>query len=294
VESAGSHVDYSIWSFCYAKGQLPRDFIEGAPVGSNQGMLPIPMVYSVIVTAPAAPQRAVLLVDTGFAAARSMTGRSFADFEPPAAILAKVGLEPRDVKTIVLTHMHFDHIGNIAAFPEADILLQRSEYEWWKYALGALPAQTLDKQNWVLSSMNPDDIARLDRAISDGRVTFVEGAREIAPGLKLELVADTHTPGSQWIEVETPAGPYIVAGDAIVSFANMERMWPPGYHQGNAWNLLAAYQRAKEVAGERWSERIVPGHDMELFRRFPNWTTGNNPAAEIHLAAGQQSFAVRG
>ena len=41
----------SIWSFCYAKGQIPRDFIEGAPVGSNQGLLQIPMVYSVIASA---------------------------------------------------------------------------------------------------------------------------------------------------------------------------------------------------------------------------------------------------
>jgi N-acyl homoserine lactone hydrolase len=84
-----------------------------------------------------------------------------------------------------------------------------------------------------------------------------------------------------------------VAGDAIVSFANLERMWPPGYHQGNTWNLLAAYQRAKDVAGERWPERILPGHDMELFSRFPNWTAGSNPVAEVHIAFGQRSFAAR-
>jgi N-acyl homoserine lactone hydrolase len=293
VPSVGSKLDHSIWSFCYAKGQLPRDFIEGSPVGSNQGMLPIPMVYTVIVTPPSAPQRSVFLVDAGFAAARSMTGRAFADFESPAAILGKVELEAREVKTLLLTHMHFDHMGNIEAFPEANILLQRSEYDWWKWALGALPEQSHDKQNWVLSSMNPGDIHRLDRAISDGRVTFIDGTHEVSPGITLQLVADTHTPGSQWIEVSTPVGPYIVAGDAIVSFANLERMWPPGYHQGNTWNLLAAYQRAKDVAGERWPERILPGHDMELFSRFPNWTAGSNPVAEVHIAFGQRSFAAR-
>jgi hypothetical protein len=45
VTSANDSPDFSVWSFCYAKGQVPRDFIEGAPVGSNQGLLPIPMVY---------------------------------------------------------------------------------------------------------------------------------------------------------------------------------------------------------------------------------------------------------
>ena len=48
-------------------------------------------------------------------------------------------------------------------------------------------------------------------------------------------------------------------------------------------------------ASRRWSakarlNRIVPGHDMELFRRLPNWIAGSNPVAEVHLAAGQKSF----
>ena len=87
--------DYSIWSFCYAKGQIPRDFIEGSPVGSNRGLLEIPMVYSVIASAPLSPKREIFLVDTGFSSARSMTGRQFADFETPAEILAKVAAGQR-------------------------------------------------------------------------------------------------------------------------------------------------------------------------------------------------------
>jgi len=282
--------DYSIWSFCYAKGQIPRDFIEGSPVGSNRGLLEIPMVYSVIASAPLSPKREIFLVDTGFSSARSMTGRQFADFETPAEILAKVELEPREVKTILLTHLHFDHVGNIGAFKDATILLQRSEYEGWKRALKMLPDQPHDKATWILASMNLEDIVHFDRAIADDRVTFIDGTHEVRPGLRLHLAADTHTFGSQWIEVSTPAGPYVVAGDAVASFANLERMWPPGYHQGNCWNLLDTYKRIQGTVGEgRWN-RIAPGHDMELFRRAPNWIAGRNPAAELHIAAGQRSF----
>ena len=43
--ATAQQVDFSIWSFCFAKGQLPRDFIEGAPVASNQGLIQVPMVY---------------------------------------------------------------------------------------------------------------------------------------------------------------------------------------------------------------------------------------------------------
>jgi N-acyl homoserine lactone hydrolase len=282
--------DFSIWTFCYAKGQLPRDFIEGSPVGSNQGLLQVPMVYSVIVTTTSSARRDVFLVDTGFASGRSMTGRRFADFETPAEILGKIEREPKDVKAILLTHLHFDHVGNINAFKDATILLQRYEYEGWKRALKMLPDQPADKRNWILSSMNLDDIVHFDRAIADGRVTFVEGTHEVCPGIRLHLASDTHTFGSQWIEVLTPAGPYVVAGDAISSYANVERMWPPGYHQGNCWNLLDTYREIQGLVGQAQWARMVPGHDMELFRRTPSWTAGHNPVAEVRVAAGQRSF----
>lgn len=284
------NLDYSIWSFCFAKGQVPRDFIEGSPVGSNKGLLQIPMVYSVIAASHGDRNRDVILVDTGFASGRSMTGRAFADFEEPNAILAKIALEPRDVSTVVLTHMHFDHIGNIDAFPNARLVLQRSEYEGWKHALNAIDAHSADKANWILSSMNLDDIVRLERAKEAGRLLLIDGVHEVRPGIVLRPAPDSHTFGSQWVEISVPEGAYVIAGDVIASYSNFERMWPPGYHQGNAWNLLAAYRTIGHILGEGGTRRLVPGHDMELFRRTPSWISGRNPAAQVRLAAGARSF----
>ena len=153
-----------------------------------------------------------------------------------------------------------------------------------------LPDQPSDKRNWITSSINLDDIVQFDRAIADGRVTLIEGVHEVCPGIRLHLAADTHTFGSQWVEILTAEAPYVVAGDAIVSFANVERMWPPGYHQGNCWNLLACYRDIQSIVGQSEWQRIVPGHDMELFRRVPSWNTGRNPVAELHVAVGQRSY----
>lgn len=282
-----SPLDFSIWSFCYAKGRVPRDFIEGSPLGSNQGLLEIPMIYSVI--APPAEGK-IILVDTGFASGRSMSGRAFTDFEDPNAVLAKIEREPKDVGTIVMTHLHFDHAGNIDAFPQATIVVQRYEYESWKRVFSHVGDEPRDKSNWVFSSLNLDDFNRLDRAIADGRVVFVDGQHDLCPGVKLHLAADSHTFGSQWLEVATPEGPHVVAGDAVACFSNIERMWPPGYHQGNCWSLLDCYERIKATVGHDRLDRIVPGHDMNLFRRAPSWTKGQNPVAEVHLAAGQASM----
>lgn len=282
--------DFSIWSFCYAKGTLPHDFTEGSPVGSNQGTRHVPMVYSAIAAAPAAGRkRDVFLVDTGFATGRSMTGRIFDDFEKPDAVLAKIEVEPKEIETILLTHLHFDHAGNLDAFPNARIILQRSEYERWKHVLRNIGDKPKDKTNWVLSSLNLDDIATFERAMAEGRVNLIDGSHAVVPGLTLHLAADTHTFGSQYIEVETPDGPYIVAGDAVACYANLERMWPPGYHQGNTWNLVETYDKLKQRVGDDLA-RIVPGHDMRVFTQLPHWQAGANPVAEVRLARGQPSF----
>src|SRR6185437_16154558 len=42
--------DHSIWSFCYARGRLPADFMGGCPACSNQGLVEVPMVYSLVAT----------------------------------------------------------------------------------------------------------------------------------------------------------------------------------------------------------------------------------------------------
>ena len=45
------------------------------------------------------------------------------------AQLAKVGVQPSDIKYVVLGHMHLDHAGNIGKFPKATIVAQRDEIE---------------------------------------------------------------------------------------------------------------------------------------------------------------------
>ena len=277
---------HSVWTLCFAKGQVSRDFVEGSPVASNAGNVTIPMIYSVIAT-QVEGSRKVFIVDTGFSSGASMTGRRFADVETPADTLGKIGLAPADVDAILLTHLHFDHAGNLDAFPQATIYVQAAEYEGWRRVLARLGDATTTKQNWILSSMNPDDVRTLERAASDGRVAFVEGTHDVAPGVSLRLAADTHTFGSQWIEIQTPDGPLVLAGDSVVTYANLERMWPPGYHQGNAWRLIETYAHLKDLVGPDRVERIVVGHDMQVFDRHRSWTAGANPLAEIALAAGE-------
>ena len=287
--SAAPVNDHSIWSFCYARGRIPKDMMGGCPICSNQGMMDIPMVYSLIASAPDAPRRSLVLVDCGFRGGDSMTGSRFQNVEQPQAVLAKVGFTPADVDVVVLTHLHFDHAGNFDAFPNARVVVQRREYERWIAALAKISDLSQGKQHWALSSMDAELLADIRRAVESGRVELLDGDTEVAPGVTCRLAADTHTFGSQWVEVETHSGPHVLAGDCVYWYANIERMWPPGYVQGNTWNLVETYERLRDLVGADKIARVIPGHDMQTFIRHRNWLTGLNPVAEVHLAKGEVS-----
>ena len=247
------------------------------------------MHYTLLATGPTMERRRLVLVDTGFETGRSMTGRPFDNLEMPRATLGKAGFRPEDVDIVVLTHLHFDHAGNIRAFPNARIVCQRREYDLWKEAIAAITDTSPGKYLWALSSMDIKQFRQFEEIIAAGRVDFIDGDAEISAGIHCRLAADSHTFGSQWVEVETSSGPHVIAGDCVYWYFNLERMWPSGYLQGNPWNLMKAYDRIRSVVGEDRLKRVVPGHDMQIYQRHPSWMQGLHPVAEINLARGEAS-----
>ncbi len=279
-------IDYSIWAFRYARSNMPRDFFGGTLVESNTGTVRNPMVYSAILGGADGGAAKPIVIDTGMKGDFSPSGKGYENVEDPATVLAKVGLAPDEIETVILTHLHFDHAGNLDRFPNATFHVQRAEYDGWKRVFEMPDGLGSDNARWPLSSINPADFEILDALIADGRVAFLDGDAVIAPGVTCRLARDTHTFGSQWVEIETSDGPYVVAGDCVYWYANIERMWPPAYVQGNTWNLIETYRRLRALLGDDIG-RIVPGHDPELFERHPSWVAGHHPVAEIHLAAGE-------
>ena len=81
----------------------------------------------------------------------------------------------------------------------------------------------------------------------------------------------------------TSNGRYVVAGDSVMWYSNVEEMWPSGYTNGSTYNMLMTYGEIyEELRGE--VDRIVPGHDILLFERHPSWKAGPNEVAEVHVA----------
>jgi len=280
--------DYSIWTMAYCQADMPYDFFGGSGLMSNKGTLQIPMLYTVLVGGEIGGRRHVVLIDAGFGDQEWMSRYNFFGWESPETVLAKIDLRPTDVDTILVTHLHFDHIGNFQAFPNAQIYIQLDEYMGWLRTLSLPKDFGGGARDWILSSLDPQDIHNVAMAISQNKATLIEGDVEVLPGITAHLAKDSHTFGTQWFEVKTLNGLFAIAGDAVYWYSNVEQMWPPGYNQGNPFNQLFTYENIR-VALQRDLERLIPGHDPLIWQRHKSWVIGPNEVAEVNLAKGQES-----
>ncbi|MBN1409612.1 MAG: MBL fold metallo-hydrolase [Spirochaetales bacterium] len=68
----------------------------------------------------------ILLIDTGTSDPSYIKSYGIS-FIPPLNLLNALKLNPEDITHIIITHCHFDHIGGIADYPDARIIIQEDE-----------------------------------------------------------------------------------------------------------------------------------------------------------------------
>jgi glyoxylase-like metal-dependent hydrolase (beta-lactamase superfamily II) len=125
-------------------------------------------------------------------------------------------LGPQDIDMLVCTHLHSDHVGNNDLFPNA-IWYARAE---------------------------------------EGPGPFYRSIRselELIPGVQL-IHTPGHTRGSMSVVVDTPAGRYVIAGDAFPTKDNFDKWVAPGIN----YDETAAIKSMKRIACS--ADLIVPGH----------------------------------
>jgi glyoxylase-like metal-dependent hydrolase (beta-lactamase superfamily II) len=202
-----------------------------------------------------APGRTVL-VDAGFHREKFVQRWKPTDYVKPSDAVAGAGVRPEDVTDIVVTHVHWDHMDGLDLFPRARIWIQRAEYEHHVGADGRALQPAVDRE----------DAEMLARLFTAGRVTLVDGdAREIMPGVTV-YTGGKHTFASQYVGVRTRAGTAVIASDNAYLYENLARGLPIAQTLDAASNL-AAQARMRTLAAD--PRLVVPGHDPEVFRRFP-------------------------
>ena len=280
--------DYSIWVLEYACApHSPACFL----VHGQQGTRELPYTLTVLQSG----QRTVL-VDTGFV--NDGFSRTLGELDGitrwthPRAVLERIGVDPGEVDTILLTHAHYDHLGTLEEFPNAVAWLQERELFGWIRALGLPP-----EMQWLKNGVNADDLATAFELTRQGRLRLVDGrVPEVLPGLCLEPTFDTHTYGHQHVVVDNEHdGAWVLPGDAVYTYANLEgvhgdgRYVPIGFATGSQQKCIFAMHQMMQTVGGR-SGRIVPGHEVLLWERHRSRTFGDGlHVAEVSLRPGDTS-----
>jgi glyoxylase-like metal-dependent hydrolase (beta-lactamase superfamily II) len=197
----------------------------------------------------------VVVVDTGFdKVAGERRGRRLE--LSPADAVRSIGRDPTEVSAVVLSHLHYDHAGNIDDFPQAKVVVQRAELA---YTTG--PAM---RHPSLSHFFEVDDVVGVVRRLYAGGVTVVEGDHHLADGFELYLIAG-HTRGSQVVRVRTERGWIVLACDGVHYFDNLAERNPfPA--MVDVEQVLDGYERIEALATS--PAHIVPGHDPQLFTRY--------------------------
>ena len=145
---------------------------------------------------------------------------------------------PGAVRDVILTHMHYDHVGNFHKFPNARFHLQEREMA---YATGKYM-----RYPRIGHSFHVEDVVGMVRLNFKGRVEMHEGEVEIAPGITLHPTCG-HSDGLQSVRVHTRRGWVVLASDATHFYENMvtNRPFTTAFHIGQ---MLDAYRTLERLA----------------------------------------------
>jgi hypothetical protein len=155
-------------------------------------------VYSWYIEGPAKK----IIVDTG----SRMQMYSFPNWKnigTPEERLKDFGLKPSDIDIVIVTHLHYEHIGHPKLYSNAKFYIQKKEYE---YALDPHPAHSIFYDKRLIENLD---------------VELIEGDTKIVDGVKVMLTPG-HSPGSQSVLIETSKG---IAG--ITGFCCVARNFEP-------------------------------------------------------------------
>ncbi len=178
------------------------------------------------------------------------------DYEEFKIQIKKLGITPKDIKAVVISHGHLDHAGAIDNFKGTNIPICMQKRE-------------LDEINKAVASGQktayiPDDF----KTIKGLNIKTVEGVFDVFGDQTLvAFPTPGHTPGHQSLLVKPSDGkPYLFAADSMYTLENMQEAIPPGL----AWDIPQALQALYIFKVMKYTGvEVVPSHDPGYWKNKP-------------------------
>ena len=171
--------------------------------------------------------RHTVLVDTGYGGKYGPLDRRFYEMDegnPVLDSLARLGVSPDDVDTVVLSHLHFDHAGGCTHYADGRRLVPT--FARARHVIGRLEWEDATSRAAELETAYP--IENLTPLADAGVVELIEGGTPILPGLQARLTGG-HTRGHMSLVFESGGQTAMFIGDICATSMHLHRMWNLSY-----------------------------------------------------------------
>lgn len=171
-------------------------------------------------------------------------------------MLAQHRIKPHQIDIIILTHLHWDHCGDVSLFNNAQIFVQEEEL---RYAAEPLPSH--EKGYFYYKEIK-------DSAFNSERVTKLRGDAEITKHVKT-IYSPGHTPGSQCVLIENKNRTVLLTGDTVPTFENIvsgvhkTELVPSGIYVDMEQYYKSLSKISETVDRANY---ILPSHERGIYR----------------------------
>ena len=201
----------------------------------------------------------LILIDTGYGSRLPESQRRRTSSEEGEVLLESlsgVGVSPEDIGTVILTHLHYDHIGGalredesgqvVPTFPNAAHVVQAGEFEW--ATSGREELRAAYSADWVTPLADA------------GLLELVEGDTELRPGIH-SIVTGGHAKHHQALLLDSDGQQALYIADLCPTTRHLKSLWCMGYDE----EVLVTRRRKPELLGRAADEGwwVLFDHDPE-------------------------------
>ena len=157
-----------------------------------------------------------------------------------------LNIDPLSVTDVVLSHLHFDHVGGATGiaegkpyltFPNAKCYIQKAN-------LSHAHAPTeKDRASFLENTIEP--------LVNSGSLVVLDGEKEISPGITI-VVTQGHTPGHQLVKVSDEKTTLLCCGDTVPTASHIPIPWVMAYDLQPLVTMDEKRGLLERAATEKW------------------------------------------
>ncbi|MFE5321156.1 MBL fold metallo-hydrolase [Paenibacillus sp. NPDC056579] len=249
--------------------------------GGSSRTVPFPALFALIEH----PRLGPVLFDTGYTERffqetvrmpyslyRRMTPVYYTPQDSAAYQLRQRGIEPEDVRIIILSHFHADHIAGLRDFPNAAFVYLQEAYDAVRFRSGWSAVLA-----GYLPGLLPDDFETRSRPIDESRLAelppdfpFRRGMDLFGDGSVIAVDVPGHAAGQIGILLSTGSGDIFLCADAVWSSRAFRERRPPHWLAGFIMSSRSEYMKSFDnivQVHKRYPElQLIPSHCSEVWR----------------------------